>query len=287
MKRARALLTFALLGAPAPAAATKIALLEVTAEGGADPEISSQLTNRLAGVLASRPGVEVIAPDDIRAMLEREATLQMLGCEEDSCLVELGGALGADLIVKGRVAKLDAGYAVSLSAVDPTAAEARGRASQTWGGPSIGLLGLMAPMVDLLLPPDDGPLEGGVEVTGAPDGAQILIDDRIRGTAPAGRMGKVAIGAREVRVVAEGYQPWSRWVVVARGETTTVPATLSELEGAPFYATWWFWTAAGLAVAGAATGAALALSGGGDGPGGATGVNVSVNADTAFTGGRR
>ncbi len=266
-------------------AQVRVGLLEMTVEGGADPVISGQLTNRLAEVLSAREGYSVIAPDDIRALLEREATLQMLGCDDDSCLAEIGGALGADLLVKGRVAKLASGFAISLSAVDPARAQAVGRASQTWGGPSIALLSLMAPMVDQLLPPKGVALVGALEVTGAESGSQILVDDQMRGTAPAGQMGQLPIGAHEVKVVKEGMLPVTRWVVIRTGEATVLPVAQEALQGKPFYSTWWFWTVTGVVVAAGATGAALALSQGSDNPG-ATGVNVAVNADTAFTGGR-
>lgn len=265
-------------------AETRVGLLEMTVEGGTDPVISAQLTNRLAELLAARPDYKVIAPDDIRALLEREATLQMLGCDDDSCLAEIGGALGADILIKGRVSKLDSGYAVSLSAVDPVQAEVLGRASQSWGGASIGLLALMAPMVDLLLPVPGAGTVGAIEVSGAELGSQILIDDQLRGTAPAGQLGQITIGSHKVEVVGEGYAVLTRWVVVRKGEVLQLPVRQVELQTDAFYTTWWFWTAAAVAVAGAATGAAVGL--GGSGSDGATGVNISVNSDTAFGGSR-
>jgi hypothetical protein len=99
-------------------------------------------------------------------------------------------------------------------------------------------------------------------------------------------MGNIDIGARRVRVVADGYQPFEAWVVVKKDQLTTVPVQLVELESAPFYATWWFWTITGAAVVGGATAAAVLLTREDGSTGGTTGVNVSVNADSAFTGGR-
>ncbi|MCB9650195.1 MAG: PEGA domain-containing protein [Deltaproteobacteria bacterium] len=261
----------------------RIAVLETTVEGGADPVVGSQVTARLAEVLGARPGVKVMAPDDIRALLEQEANLQMMGCDDDSCLAEIGGALGADLLVKSRVTKLEKAFAVSLSAVDPNRAAAVGRSSQTWGGESIALLELVSAMVEVVLPEAPGPVVGAIELTGAEEGSQILVDDQVRGTVPAGQMGNIPVGGHLVRVVKDGYKPAERWVVVRRGRTTTVAAQQEALESKPFYATWWFWTIAGVAVAGAAAGTAVALSSGSDS---ATGVNVSANADSAFTGGR-
>jgi hypothetical protein len=266
-------------------APTRIAVLDVTVEGGADPTMQGQLTGRIADLVGRRENVTVIAPDDIRAILEKEAQKQLLGCDDQSCLAEIGGALGADVLLKGRVSKLEDGYAMTLSAVNAHDASPLGHASETWKGESIGLLELLAPMLERALAKKGEKLLGSIEVTGANDGAQIFIDDQVRGTAPAGQMGNVDIGARRVRVVEEGYQPFERFVVVQRDRVTTVPVQMVELESAPFYATWWFWTITGAAVVGGGVTAAVLLTRPDD-PAGTTGVNVSVNADSAFTGGR-
>lgn len=270
----------------AEAAPRRIAVLDVTVEGGADPSIKGQITARIADVVGRRQGVEVIAPDDIRAVLEKEAQRQLLGCDEEGCLAEIGGALGADVLIKGRVSKLEEGYGVSLSAVDATNASPLGHASETWRGESIGLMELVVPMVDRILAEEGERLVGAIDVTGAPDGGQIFVDDQIRGTVPAGQMGGVDAGARRLRVVADGYEPFERWVVVKKDQVTTVPVQLVELESGPFYASWWFWTLTAGAVVGGAVATAVVLTNQDEPAGGATGVNVSVNADAAFTGGR-
>lgn len=260
-------------------------VLEMTVDGGADPVVGTQMTGRLAEVLGKRPGFSVIAPDDIRAILEQEAHKQLLGCDEESCLAELGGALGADVLIKGRISKLDNGYAIALSLVDAQRAEARGHASEVWKGESIGLLELVEPMVDRLFAPKGAVLTGILTISGVADGSQILVDDQVRGTAPAGQMAGIPTGARRVQVVHEGHVPIERWVVIKNGGTTTLAVRQETVERDPFYSTWWFWTATAAGVAGAAVGAAFLLQGGNAGVG-ATGVSVMVNGDTAFGGGR-
>jgi hypothetical protein len=267
------------------ASAARIAVLEVIVDGGADPAMRTQLTARIAEIVSRRPGIEVIAPDDIRAILEKEAEKQLLGCDDEGCLAEIGGALGADMLLQGRVSKLDEGYGLSLNLVDPSTAKALGRASEVWRGESIALLDLVKPMVDRALAAPGETLFGSIEIVGAPDGSQIYVDDQIRGTAPAGQMGNLEIGARRLRVVAEGFEAYDRSVVVEKDRVSSVTVRLVELESSPFYATWWFWTITGVGVAGGAVAAAVLLTRGGDEPG-VTGVNVSVNADSAFSGGR-
>lgn len=282
------LLALSAASVPSSAFATqRIAVLDVKVDGGAAPTIGRQLTARLAQEIGARPNVSVIAPDDIRAMLEQHTQKQLLGCAEDSCLAEIGGALGVDLLVSGRVSKIGEAYGVSLSAVDPAEARAVGHVTETYRGESIALLELVGPMVAQLL--SKAPLTGTLSIVGAVDGSRILIDDAVRGTAPAGQMAGVSIGARRVQIVADGYAPFEQHVIVRNGIETTLAVAQVELPSTPFYATWWFWTATAVAVGGGAT-AAILLGGGGDTPGGtpagATGVGIGINADDALFGGR-
>lgn len=266
---------------------TRIAVLEVVVEGGADPVIGNQMTGRLAQVIGERPNVTVIAPDDIRALLEKETQNQLLGCEEESCLSEIGGALGADILIKGRVSKIDKGYGVSFSAVESGTARPLAHSSDTWGGPSIGLLGLVEPIVERLLGGKKG-VTGSLQLSGAVSGSQIFVDGQIRGTVPAGQIGALAPGAHKLELAEPGHRPFVRWITIRGERAQTVAVQQQALDSAPFYATWWFWTAVGVGVAAAATGATLGLrSGSGepvDPP--TSGVNIAVNADRAFTGGR-
>jgi hypothetical protein len=262
------------------AAEKRVAVLETKVEGGVEPVVGKQFTSRLAEVLGRRPAVKVLAPDDIRAVLEQEAHRQLLGCADDRCIAEIGGALGVDLLVSGRVSKLQDGYALSLSGVDPASVRAVGHVTETWRGPTLELLDLVSPMVDKLLAGDER-LTGALALEGVVVGSRILVDDQIRGTAPAGRMAGLDIGARRVQVIADEHAPFERWIVIRKDETTTFAVVQVADSVKPVYQTWWFWTVVGVAVVGGATGAAFALRPGDDN---ATGVNVSVNANEAFGG---
>jgi hypothetical protein len=274
-----------LLEAAAPPPAQKIAVLEFLVEGGVPPVIGTQLTSRLADLVGRRPNTVVIAPDQVRALLEKEAEKQLLGCSDDSCFAEIGLALGADLIVKGRVSQLgQSGFGLSLSAVGADG-KAAGNVSETWRGESMSLLELLEPMVDRLFASSPEALRGIVELNGAIDGSSVLIDDQVRGTVPAGQIGDVAVGARKIVVTKDGYLPFEQSIVVRSKVVTTVVVTQAGEPSAPVYATWWFWTIAAVAVAGAGVGTALVL--GGDDPDPSrSGINIGVNADSAFTGGR-
>ena len=57
------------------AAPIKIAVMELRADGGADPVIARQLAARVAEVAGKHAG-SIIAPDDLRALLEQESKKQ-------------------------------------------------------------------------------------------------------------------------------------------------------------------------------------------------------------------
>ena len=257
-----------------------IGILETKVAGGVESVVGKQFTSRLAETLGRRPGVKVLAPDDIRAVLEQEAHRQLMGCADDRCLAEVGGALGVDLLVSGRIGKLEEGFAISLSGVDPVSVRSVGRVTETWRGPTLELLDLVGPMVDKLLGGEQR-FTGALTLEGVVAGSRIFVDDAVRGTAPAGKMAGVEIGARRVQIIAEDYAPYERWVVIRKDETTAVAVVQLATPKAPIHQTWWFWTLVGVAVVGGATGAAFALRPASDS---ATGVNVAVNANEAFQG---
>lgn len=266
--------------APAPAA-PRYAVMRTEVGGGLDAAVGPQVAAKIAEALRERTGGEVISSDEMIAMLQHEKERAILGsCKEgDSCLAELANALGADAIVAPRLSKLEGALLLSVSVVDAHTASVRSRVSETWGGESLLLLSLARPVVDKLLAGEPPPV-GVLDVVGAPPGARLILDGSVRGTAPAGQMGGVVVGAHRLEVQAEGMRPLTRWIIVERDQVLSVAVAL-EVDEAPFYATWWFWTGTGagvVATAAAITGVALLMGGG------QTGVAVQLNADQIFTG---
>ncbi|MDP3237735.1 MAG: hypothetical protein Q8N26_33410 [Myxococcales bacterium] len=79
------------------------------------PEKAQFFALHLSSALRDR-GLSVITSADIATLLGVERQKQLLGCGEDSanCMVELGSALGAQLVVTGSIAKLETTYQVNL-----------------------------------------------------------------------------------------------------------------------------------------------------------------------------
>lgn len=74
------------------------------------------LTEQLGAALVDE-GLVVTTPADLRAVLGLERQRQLLGCEGTTCLAELTGALGAEIVMLGQVARSGAGYRLTIKAV--------------------------------------------------------------------------------------------------------------------------------------------------------------------------
>jgi len=124
--------------APAPAPAKEIPLpppprLPAGAKGGAlrvavvDPRASGELPPRplaafsqaLVPEIRKLEGVSAIGMAEIRDMLGFERQRQMLGCSADeSCLAEIGGALGVDELVTVELVLVGQSYALTGRRLD-------------------------------------------------------------------------------------------------------------------------------------------------------------------------
>jgi hypothetical protein len=59
----------------------------------------------------------VIGGSDMAAMIDLEAQKQALGCDEESCLAELGGALGVPYMLAAHLAKIGSRYVVTMKVI--------------------------------------------------------------------------------------------------------------------------------------------------------------------------
>lgn len=112
-------------GRPAQAAGKtrKVAALDVRAVGDFEPKTIAGLSTLIAYECAQFP-VEVISGSDVRAMITYDREKQLLGCQDSTCLAEIGGALGVDLILSSEVSEVGGTWLVSLTMLDVAKAEA-------------------------------------------------------------------------------------------------------------------------------------------------------------------
>jgi hypothetical protein len=71
---------------------------------------------------------------DIRSMISFEAEKQLLGCGEESCLAELGGALGVEFLVTGSVSRVGEATLLSLKKIILRDLKVERRVTDTFAG---------------------------------------------------------------------------------------------------------------------------------------------------------
>ena len=111
-------LVLASLLSSASAMARKVGVLPLAAGAGVDAKVAATLTEALAGDLARVPGTEVVTQAQMKALLDLEAQKQLAGCTDDSCMAQIGAALGVDDLVGGTVSHLGESWLIGLRRVD-------------------------------------------------------------------------------------------------------------------------------------------------------------------------
>lgn len=123
---------------PAPEAPTacKIAVLDLVGRGlsAADHDFPLLLSEVMANEVAAASKCQVISQSDIKSMVDFEATRSQCAEGGESCLAELGQALGVDRIVAGSIGKLGTDYVITVRLVDIAKAVVEQRAEEVVSG---------------------------------------------------------------------------------------------------------------------------------------------------------
>lgn len=147
-----------------------------------DLEVDEQVPARTARIVANNlvvelrklKGYSVLGMEEVRTLMEAEANRQSMGCSEGtSCLNELADALGADVVVAGRIGTFEGATTFSLRRIDSVRATVVGtyeeRLVQSGGSE---LLAAIGPAVEKLFP--DGQLRDGSTRGVAAEQARVL-----------------------------------------------------------------------------------------------------------------
>jgi hypothetical protein len=224
----RALALLCLLAvAPAFAAEQKpkLAILDLVANGA-----SKELASAAGGVAASdldRLGVfKIVTSDAIRDMLAFEKQRQMLGCADSGCIAEIGGALGVDYLVSGKVSRLAASkdapesFTLELTLSSVKKGQREGSVIET-GRSEADLMTKVGRSVQRLVSKILAGRSGSLVVTCSEAGAGVKIDDQVKGTTPLqGQIG-VPSGPHTLTVEKQGF-------VAFQKEVQIQPARVSE-----------------------------------------------------------
>jgi TolB-like protein len=111
-------LVAALLAASPEVAPTKIAVLPLTAGEGISDKTAASLTEAAAAEVRRVPGIQLITQQDVVTLMGFKRERALLGCQEESCVAEVGGAIGVDRLVIGTLSKLGESLFATLKLMD-------------------------------------------------------------------------------------------------------------------------------------------------------------------------
>ena len=114
--------------------AVTVAVMEFTSKGGVTQEQMDALGDMVANRIRGMGEYEVIGKSDIRAALQLAQQKQMLGCDSDSCMAEIGGALGVRWMVMGNISLFGKTYLLNLTLLDVERVKVAQGLSKTFKG---------------------------------------------------------------------------------------------------------------------------------------------------------
>jgi hypothetical protein len=116
---------FAVFAVPAEAG-KRLLVLEPTSDA-ADATAARTIGNLVVVELSRESLLDVLTRGDVARLMELNGDRQGVGCQVESCLAELAGALGAQHVVYGDLGRLGSNYVLNLSLFDTTTARAMSR----------------------------------------------------------------------------------------------------------------------------------------------------------------
>lgn len=188
-----------------------------------DAELADNLTEVIIGAIAQRGGVEMAGREEFRARLGVESEQRAQACIDDlSCLGRAAVSLGVRRIVAGTVGIRGKQYLFNLNLNNVEANKVENHIFRLVEGGVQDLIPAVKAATEELFRPRVEP--GRIQVTSAPPGARVAIDNAYLGVTPL-ISGTLLAGKHKVRVEADGRFPWLSAVDVFPGQDLGVNLT--------------------------------------------------------------
>ncbi|MBI5510494.1 MAG: hypothetical protein HY903_17190 [Deltaproteobacteria bacterium] len=109
------------------AAPVKIAVLPAQMDKSAQGMVPKLIDDYLLTAVQNASDAEVIGEEDVNTLLGFDKQKELLGCDDVSCMANLGGALGVDKVVAIKIARLESDWVVTMKLINirDTRVEAR------------------------------------------------------------------------------------------------------------------------------------------------------------------
>lgn len=258
MRRAAILVCGALVGlcaidraAADPNPKRKVTVLEFRSGSSGLPGIAT----RVAGALAKQTSLQLIGPDQARALYGEQIDNVLVKCGgEADCVAKIGNKLGAAEVILIGVSELG-DVILTMQRIDVGAATVRARVADSLASGSQPNDAQLDGYLSKLLPPGDFLRFGVIEILASETGALVRVGGESRGTTPVPPLRLRAPATYDVRVEKDGFVPFSTQVQLPPDGELRVKAQLQRPGRSHWYTKWYVLAGMGLAVAGAAGGA--------------------------------
>ena len=197
---------------------TKVAVMDLTATASLPKDLVASLSGVVAESLDGTGAFKAISSQDIVKLLSYEAQKQQLGCDDMSCLAEIGGALGADYLVTGSLTQSGSKVVVQMQLANIQASRVDNRVSRDFEGNLSGLFDEVRTATKILVRDLLAKRSGGLTVTVNEEGATIKIDGSAIGVSPMPTV-EVAGGVHNLTVEKEGFVTYKADVSIEEGRT--------------------------------------------------------------------
>ncbi|MBN2358987.1 MAG: PEGA domain-containing protein [Deltaproteobacteria bacterium] len=222
--------------APGPAAIElpagtklKLAVMDLRGTDNLSPKLLGFLTNGVAETLDTMGPFKSISSQDIQQMLQYEANKQLSGCDDATCLAEIGGALGADYLITGNVSLVNDLYVVQLQLTNIRQARVDQRVSRELKGAQEQLFAEVRTATKLLVRDILGQLAGTLAVKVSEEAASIKIDGTIVAVSPAAPL-TVAGGMHTLAIEKEGFISYQQDVEIREKQELALDVRLKPSE---------------------------------------------------------
>ncbi len=132
----------------APSQKVKVAIVPLTAGEGVSEKIAASITEVATSEVRRIPSIQLITQQEVGTLLGFDRQRALLGCQEDTCIAEVGGALGVEHLLFGTLSKLGESWLVTFKLMEVKRAKMLAQANRRIRNGTVDdVLDAMAPMI--------------------------------------------------------------------------------------------------------------------------------------------
>ncbi len=202
----------------------KVAVMDLKANGGADPSLAITLTRLVTAELARAGADEVVSQEAMTALVGYERQRQLAGCGDEDCLTHLATTLDARWLVVGSVDKVGGSLLAQASLVDNARVQVVSRALVR-ASSAEQLTAQAGTLVSQLLSES-----ATLHLVNQAPGVNVFLDDRFVGKTPLQPVPVKVFGKHQLRAEGADYPPFETEVELVAGRTTRVGLVLERYD---------------------------------------------------------